>query len=87
MPQPNPYTNFVLKACTMRTRLIKTGKSKVPVAKSYEDIKRLKLWLEFYGHKGSDVIKAWFLRELATIEAVMPPNFEKKLNQLLDERT
>lgn len=86
MQQPNPYTSFVLKACTARSRIIKSGRSGVPVAKSYEDMKRLKRWIEFYGNKGSDVIKAWFLREMATIEAVMPPNFEKKLNQLLDEQ-
>ncbi len=84
MPQPNPYSSFVHKACAARICIINAGKSNIPAAKSYEDIKRLKLWLEFYGHKGNETIKAWFLRELATIEAVMPPNFKNKLNELLD---
>jgi hypothetical protein len=84
MPQPNAYILFVLKACAARNRLIKSGASKIPAAKSYEDMKRLKLWIEFYGNKGEQVVRAWFWRELATIEAVMPPNFNKQLNELLD---
>jgi len=85
MATTNPYSSFVYRACAARTRLINKGASKVPVLKSHKDVDSLKKWLQFYGHVGNDKVKAWFFRELATIEAVMPPNFQKQLEKLLTD--
>ncbi len=58
----------------------------MPALKCYEDIDALKLWLQFYGHKDIETIKAWFLREQSTIQAVMPPSFKNELETLINDK-
>ena len=82
MPQPNPYTTFVLKVCTVRSKLISAGINKGAAMPMLNDIKRLKMWIAFYGNKGETVAKAWFEREASTIEGVMTPNFDKQYQKL-----